>query len=488
MKTIDKFKFTCVLHIVLYFLLAGYAQSATYYVKSDGNDKSSGLSDAQAWKTISKVNSYQFKNGDTVRFKRGSTFNDVTLGSPGVNDFTIEDYGAGKKPVFDGDRILPINIEEGIRNLTIRNIDISGQDWTKANATNVLLKNIENITIDGVDGNGHKGGNGKNLNELGCYPIRLLRCSGNIEIKNFQVRMYQGPRGEIYNNLFYNCGENAVDIKASDNVDVYHNEFYREPGFVGHGGIGGDRGHLITLNASTEAGGSDSDNNTIRDNYLHDCDDAAIKIGFLTKDYYNDNNKIHGNWIENTRGITFGNSAVNLKIYDNMIINSNIYAIKEENSEKGTEIYNNIIYNDHQHNLQYVIYLKESNQTAIKNNVIFIDDSDSDAYGLFLKNGSFSEIRCNYWYNASNNLRMNIKNTKYYATDIDKWKGLTAASEQFNDPKFNDPQNLDFSFAEPLSCNGQVIGVLNFATLKNIKNPNGRTLAPPSRLRLTQKQ
>ena len=73
---------------------------------------------------------------------------------------------------------MPIHIEESIRNLTIRNINISGQDWTKANANNILLKNVENITIDGVEGNGHKGSNGKNFNELGCYPIRLIRCSG----------------------------------------------------------------------------------------------------------------------------------------------------------------------------------------------------------------------------------------------------------------------------------------------------------------------
>ncbi len=531
MNPMNRFKLTLFSITVLIFLQAGFAQSATYYIKNDGNDGASGLSDGQAWKTISKVNRFKFNNGDTVRFKRGDTFDDATLINPGVDSFTIEDYGSGEKPHFDGDKIMPISIDGGIHNLTIRNINISGQDWTTQNATNILLKNIDGVIIDGIEGNGHKGSNGKNLNDNGCYPIRLLRCSGYIEIKNcklnnwgpnnmpvhnvgevyafeidststgtfkvhhnvvhdinadaIQVRMFQGVKGEIYNNKFYNCGENAVDLKSSDNIDVYNNDFYRETHFKGHGGIGGNHWHLINILASTEAGGSDSDNNTIRGNYLHDSDDSAIKLGYLTKDYYNDNNKIHSNWIENTRGIYFGNSAVNLKIYDNIILNSSEYAIREENGNKGTEIYNNTIYNDHQHNLQYAICLNVSNQTVIKNNVIFLDDPD--AYGLYLKNGSFSEISCNYWYNALNNLRMNIRNTIYYSTDMDKWKELTAASEQFNDPKFKDPQNLDFSFVKPLSCNGKVIGVSNFATLKNIKNLNVRTLAAPSRLRPTQK-
>jgi hypothetical protein len=46
---------------------------ATYYVKSTGSDSNSGLSDALAWKTISKVNSQTFSPGDTILFNCGDT-------------------------------------------------------------------------------------------------------------------------------------------------------------------------------------------------------------------------------------------------------------------------------------------------------------------------------------------------------------------------------------------------------------------------------
>ena len=518
--------------IILIFFQPDFLHSAIYYVKNNGNDDASGFSDAEAWKSISKINSFIFKSGDTVRFKRGDLFDDATLKSPRIDNFTIEDYGSGPKPKIDGDKIQPIYIDDPIKNLTIRNIDISGQDWTSAHGTNAFLINLNGLILDGIEVNGHGGSNGVNYNKFGCNPIRIILCSGEIEIKNcslynwgpnempahdtgeiyaffidrtskgtfkvhhnivhdinadaIQIRMYTGFKGEIYNNRFYNCGENAVDIKASDNIDVYHNEFYREPGFVGHGGIGGNRGHLINVIGSTEAGGSDSDNNTIRENYLHDCDDAAIRIGFLAEDYYNDNIKIYLNWIENTRGIAFGNSAVNLKIYDNIIVNSKINAIKEENGNLGTEIYNNIIYNDHDHNLQYTIYLKVSNQTVIKNNVVFI--YDPDAYGLYLQYGSFYEISCNYWYNASSESRINLKGELYSTSNLSNWQKLTNTNETFIAPQFNNPEILDLSLKEAAYCNGEIVGVRNYSHVQQIKNNNKiQSLTPPSRLRFSQK-
>jgi hypothetical protein len=35
-----------------------------YYIKIDGSDNQSGLSDASAWQTISKVNATTFSPGD----------------------------------------------------------------------------------------------------------------------------------------------------------------------------------------------------------------------------------------------------------------------------------------------------------------------------------------------------------------------------------------------------------------------------------------
>ena len=72
---------------------------AQYYVKNGGIDSKTGLSDADAWGTIGKVNSINFDDNDIISFKRGSTFADEILTldstSAGRSGITIQDYGYG---------------------------------------------------------------------------------------------------------------------------------------------------------------------------------------------------------------------------------------------------------------------------------------------------------------------------------------------------------------------------------------------------------
>jgi hypothetical protein len=55
----------------LALLVATTCQAATYYVKSDGNDRASGKSDAEAWASLDKVNRQAFRSGDVVLFREG---------------------------------------------------------------------------------------------------------------------------------------------------------------------------------------------------------------------------------------------------------------------------------------------------------------------------------------------------------------------------------------------------------------------------------
>jgi len=74
-----------------------------YYIKNLGSDTNTGLSDAQAWKTCTKVGSISFVAGDIVYFKRGDTWREelsfIGAGSLG-NPVIIADYGTGAKPVI----------------------------------------------------------------------------------------------------------------------------------------------------------------------------------------------------------------------------------------------------------------------------------------------------------------------------------------------------------------------------------------------------
>jgi hypothetical protein len=117
-----------------------------YYVDAtSGNDSWNGNYPSyeggvnKPWKTIAKVNDYAdnpgFYGGDVICFKRGCIWsNDETLGyaetyvnwGP-IDGLTIQDYGTGAKPRFDGNTQRPIFIiDSQIDNLTIKNIDVSG--------------------------------------------------------------------------------------------------------------------------------------------------------------------------------------------------------------------------------------------------------------------------------------------------------------------------------------------------------------------------
>ena len=78
---------------------------ATYFVKNGGDNCSDGLSDANAWATLCKVNGFTFSVGDTIQLKRGSTWRERLIppnnGSAG-NPITFQAYGSGNKPRIIG--------------------------------------------------------------------------------------------------------------------------------------------------------------------------------------------------------------------------------------------------------------------------------------------------------------------------------------------------------------------------------------------------
>ena len=79
------------------------AQNKTYFVSPDGNDNASGLSVKEAWKSIAKVNSVEFKPGDKVLFEGGKTFEGQLMlhgsGEEG-NPCILTGYGFGR-PIID---------------------------------------------------------------------------------------------------------------------------------------------------------------------------------------------------------------------------------------------------------------------------------------------------------------------------------------------------------------------------------------------------
>ncbi len=75
----------------------------TYYFDSaKGSDSGDGLSEAKAWKSLSKLNGVKLLAGDRVLLRRGATFNEVLLVSEAAGTkkqrVTVSTYGTGDKP------------------------------------------------------------------------------------------------------------------------------------------------------------------------------------------------------------------------------------------------------------------------------------------------------------------------------------------------------------------------------------------------------
>jgi hypothetical protein len=92
--------------IILFLLLSTLAGATNYYVKTGGSDAASGLDNANAWATISKVSGFAFSAGDTIFFNKGDTFRGLLYnqhsGSAIGGRIVYDAYGTGAKPKILG--------------------------------------------------------------------------------------------------------------------------------------------------------------------------------------------------------------------------------------------------------------------------------------------------------------------------------------------------------------------------------------------------
>jgi hypothetical protein len=99
---------------ILFLFSVAYGQT-TYYVSNAGSDAANGLTPATSWQTLSKVNSFSFASGDTVKLNSGDSWNERLV--PNSNIY-ITSYGTGAKPTITGFQ-------------TITGFTQSGNIWTK---------------------------------------------------------------------------------------------------------------------------------------------------------------------------------------------------------------------------------------------------------------------------------------------------------------------------------------------------------------------
>jgi hypothetical protein len=432
--------------LIILFLFYSFIVNAidtNYYVKTGGNDSNTGLSDAQAWLTIAKVNAIAFAADDTVFFNRGDAwYNDEHLvprsGTSG-HPVVYAAYGTGAKPI--------IRLVESPAGWTVAgNWTQSGDAWylgiddsfKRLWFDDVEKKKCETVTVTldqpwfWQDGN-HRLYIYSATNPAvtftsivypgGDYPVYSLGSVDNVSLYMLNI---QGGANCIINRGGENwvvdsckvglyCGGNGFRAYATDVSNLADGGIIRNCYFDS-----GDRLVDDYSNNGTEDGINlyfGCNNWLIYNNTMVDWGHKGIYLENLSATYTQDNIKVYNNYMTapdieygGSFGITiFNGSTTQTEIYNNVIYDVPIF-----NSIEGSNIYfhNNIISKVRGVSFRSSVgsgieisgYVGDSKNTKIYNNTIANCANFGIRFALPSINGAFviehDLIRNNLIYNC----------------------------------------------------------------------------------------
>lgn len=111
------------------FALLGNSRAEIFFLNGEnGDDASTGLSEEQAWKTLSKANGHAFKPGDVLKLKRGTRFSGgLSLALKGTAEAPVEisAYGEGALPLIDAKgHIAGVHLKSS-HHVVVRDLEIT---------------------------------------------------------------------------------------------------------------------------------------------------------------------------------------------------------------------------------------------------------------------------------------------------------------------------------------------------------------------------
>jgi hypothetical protein len=187
-----------VLYLFIFLAFLCNASFATdYYVSSSGNDSNSGTSTSSPWQTLSKLDSVNFKAGDTIHFKRGDKwlgrFKITESGNPD-NPIRLTSYGNGAFP------------------------KLSNPNWDYTWDGVVIRVSGHHIIIEKLhflDGAAHPYEDNKDAHEnvYDMGAVNLTRDSKHCTVQYCEFEDYpigvqsQGQYNKIYQNYFHDCNK-----------------------------------------------------------------------------------------------------------------------------------------------------------------------------------------------------------------------------------------------------------------------------------------
>ena len=233
------------------------AQAATtYYVDSvSGVDSNSGTSLNAPWKTLGKVNGRSFASGDTVSFKRGSSFSGtiLTLQSAGV---TLNAYGSGAKPLFKnpgGLKVLEISAGgvtvDGLAfNDTTTFSSFGGVEYENSGAVRIA-QGADSVTVKNSEfygvGLGIKSyGNFTNISGNYFHDLKIAYRDSSQSYGAVGISL-NNSNAEVAYNTFFNCRSTdspygadggVIEIEGfsnpKNNIYIHHNTSRNSQGFL----------------------------------------------------------------------------------------------------------------------------------------------------------------------------------------------------------------------------------------------------------------
>ena len=379
--------------VVLFCLLFSNLAFATdYYVKTGGNDSADGLSDGNAWVTISKLASFGsspgFNNGDNIKFSCGDTWSESwDFNNSGIegDHITITSYGSGAKPIIEGDGSdsysLKITSEEYITidGLHIKNtrdadgaqgayIEANGNDiwFDNMQFTNLLDKNVTTVWI--INCNGFKIEN-SDING-GNYGIKIEKESPAWDGEVMD--------GIVDNNIIHDQDDGTTEewdgIKLSGDdftgLVISNNVFYnwQEDGIDAFGGGGT---YTVRNNIFRDSGTSYTNTNAMK--FPSSANVASAEVTFKDNLIYNITNTSSGGW-----GLYVTPNFAH-KIFNNIIYGYDNYGMNIEGGDN-LEIYNNTIIGG-----LYGLFIQDTLSAGvtvtIKNNILSGSTADISVTG-----------------------------------------------------------------------------------------------------------
>ena len=436
------------------------AQSIYYVDAANGNDQDDGLSLQTAWKTVGKVNSSMgnFNPGDSILFKRGSTFSDqnLTIQKGGIEGFplTFGAYGSGNKPVFNS-----ISIRCSASNINY----VIVQDFHIKDVTGTALgfsgENASHITISRCDIESPTN-NGIFLIEIDTYIIEdcMITDCGNSGIVIYGSEANPIKNGIIRRNIVNGAGDNdCITLHRSDGSPQYE--------------IGSN--HLLEDNVCSNGAEQGIDITsgsgiTLRGNETFENVDSGILVGGVEDAW------IDGHYSHDERGMgMIIKKATSIKITNSIIYNahSHMLQVAPTTELRMFEAYNNtLVYGPDSSG--WLITINSAVQNVkFKNNIISSVQFDNPDNYLRFSEGitplsTNSEFNYNIWWRPDGAAEAKLwYDTKKGLYNFDTWKSYYHQGEQsrFIDPQLSNvkTENFHLRFSSPCINSGVDVGLEN---------------------------